>query len=333
MACHGGEIYVRTCKTCRMSYYGETGRTAVERNRQHDRAISTGAAKTSALAWHAQRYGHMDFEEPLVIRRVPLLRKRRFIESLYGHLCPPSLSINMDCDSAFTGDVRSPGLLWKIDQGWVIVGFSQSLLDKALERASQPRRTCPKLCLHPPPPPVPIVKPKVRRWVPVHREAPLNIGDVVWVVFAAKVYKATLLAIEPYKVRYSDGSVEVDVPRWSLKAFCGEKPNPWSNPLDDTHSLHGASIPSAVSSSLSSSIPPAAVVSSVDPPKQKFARGKTTVLDLCKDPSHTVRWQKKPKEFARIHSERFVSCPFFRCRMCCALWCREQKSSCPYHQP
>ena len=159
LASPGGEIYVRHCTTCRMAYFGETGRTAVDRNRQHDHAIASGAVKSSALAWHAVKYKHYDFEDPLVLRRVAFLRKRRFLESLFGHLCPPSLSINADCDRALSGDGRAPGLLWKIDPGWVIVGLNHHLLDVALERASLPRGPRKRLCLFPPPP-VPFISQK-----------------------------------------------------------------------------------------------------------------------------------------------------------------------------
>lgn len=338
LASPGGEIYVRHCTTCRMAYFGETGRTAVDRNRQHDHAIASGAVKSSALAWHAVKYKHYDFEDPLVLRRVAFLRKRRFLESLFGHLCPPSLSINADCDRALSGDGRAPGLLWKIDPGWVIVGLNHHLLDVALERASLPRGPRKRLCLFPPPP-VPFItlpKPKVKRWVPLCPS--FTVGSTVWVVFNDKVYKATLTSVVPFSVRYSNGSTETDVPSWSIKPFSSVKPKPWTETAVSASTMHssqdvsGASSCLSLSSLVTRSAYPSVVAAQQSSAQPRFAPGKTTCLDLCKDPFHSERWLSKPACFKQIRSQRFVLCSFFRCRMCCVLHRREHGGYCPYHQ-
>ena len=55
-------------------------------------------------------------------------------------------------------------------------------------------------------------------------------------------------------------------------------------------------------------------------------------MGRCRDPLHEQRVAQNALHAHTISSERFVNCPFFRCRFCCGIFCLHHCRSCNFHK-
>ena len=340
-----GEVYIRKCADCPMEYTGESGLGMNKRNAQHDAAIDSHPSK-SAVAWHAVTHQH-SFLPPVCLRKIHSLPQRRFTEALYGRICPPSKSINMECSAAGIKDGdRSPGHLWDIDAGWIIIAHAKKLrlnVEKTLSSRFDPAPQKPSSVFVPCDsslscflPQLEALPPPVREQAPAHdsvEPCPFVLGAEVWTLCLSnqnksRAYAGKIVSCSPLSVQYRTGTTESDVPFWRLRSKLGRvPPRPW------------AVFPPLISPLNFDSPPPKTAPkrkhdssdsdTEASPPKSSVV-GKTVFVDQCLDPQHATHWAS-PLRPRSIRSERFVSCAHGFCKYCCSLHCRTHSLSCRYH--
>ena len=90
-----GVAYKIPCECCKV-YIGETGRTMLERIKEHDRDTRLARKQTSALSEHANEVGHVPiWDKVKFIYRDPHWYTRRVKEAIHTRLHPN----NIDRDS------------------------------------------------------------------------------------------------------------------------------------------------------------------------------------------------------------------------------------------
>ena len=79
-----GVIYLIPCRDCDKSYVSQTGRTLLQRVKEHQQAVKTMNIDSSALAEHAwNEHHHIAWEEATVLDQHPFLHSRCVMESWY----------------------------------------------------------------------------------------------------------------------------------------------------------------------------------------------------------------------------------------------------------
>ena len=88
-----GVIYQIPCRDCDKSYIGQTGRTLLQRIKEHQRAVKTMNTDNSALAEHAwSEHHHIAWEDATVLDQHPFLHSRCVMESWYINNIPETLN-------------------------------------------------------------------------------------------------------------------------------------------------------------------------------------------------------------------------------------------------
>ena len=78
---------------CDKSYIGQTGRTLLQRIKEHQRAVKTMNKDNSALAEHAwSEHQHIAWEDATVLDQHPFLHSRCVMESWYINNIPETLN-------------------------------------------------------------------------------------------------------------------------------------------------------------------------------------------------------------------------------------------------
>ena len=88
-----GVIYQIPCRDCDKSYIGQTGRTLLQRIKEHQRAVKTMNTDNSALAEHVwSEYDHIGWEDATVLDQHSFLHSRCVMESWYINNIPETLN-------------------------------------------------------------------------------------------------------------------------------------------------------------------------------------------------------------------------------------------------
>ena len=79
---NGGVVYKQACEDCDLVYIGETGRRAIIRRKEHEKAVKE-MDERSAIAEHCHKHNHkVDFRKFGVLRREKDWRRRRIKEGM-----------------------------------------------------------------------------------------------------------------------------------------------------------------------------------------------------------------------------------------------------------
>ena len=331
-----GEIYVRKCQDCSMEYTGETGLSLQKRTQQHDMALEKKEGHNSAVAWHALKHSH-SFLPPISLKRIRSLPKRRFLESLIGRVCPPSLSINAELASHADSESSSAGRLWLIDFGWVLIALAKGVrtfVERKIASFLEPKISTPQPCF------TPVDSTLASIFSPLHLQAPpasvcasvspspdtplpvasrslrtVSPGDLLWVLKInprgnVGVFAASVKTSSPLVIQFANCQIEREVPFWRIRPRLrtDPRPTPWVTRADWSHQPPPASFPPT--------IPPA-----LSPP---------VFVDLCLDRNHSSNWASSHRPRS-ITSQRFVNCAHGRCKFCCQLFCSSRHLCCSYH--
>ena len=328
-----------------MEYIGETGFGMQQRNAQHDAAIKSGDSRKSAVAWHSITHGH-SFSPPVCIRRISSLPHRRFVEALLGRTCPSSKSINFECSASGIKDGdRSPGQLWNIDAGWLVLAYAKkirSLVEKRLsgDTALPPSSPAPFIpydsslasflpnVVAPPPavgsssgsPSLPTIS-----LPPSH-----SVGDDVWILCSTprgpRPYAGRVIYLSPLTVEFRNKAVESSISSCRVRPKSSRiAPPPWSTTSEKLPPL-----PSPPPPPPKKKRPNDGEVSSDSDPGPSRPLSKTACVDRCLHPKHDERWSAA-QHSRLIRSQRFVDCDHGFCKFCCLIHCRDNHSTCRYH--
>ena len=88
-----GVIYQIPCRDWEKSYVGQTGRTLLQRVKEHQRAVKMMNTDSSALAEHTwNEHHHIAWEEAMILDQHPFLHSRCVMESWYINNIPETLN-------------------------------------------------------------------------------------------------------------------------------------------------------------------------------------------------------------------------------------------------